>query len=99
VVGVVLLIALMIVMYLVDRFGPRRNQTRRTNVLRATEIPAAIATKKGVVLAIIVLALVGVFLGFYPKSYWLIIFYGILGYVGFLVPFVYRLTNRNKGPL
>jgi len=98
-VGVLLLVTLMIVMYLVDRFGPRRNQTRGTNVLRATEIPAAIATKRGVVLAIIALSLVGVFLGLYPKHHWLIIFYGILGYVGFLVPFVHRLTNRNKGPL
>ena len=98
-VGVLLLIALMIVMHLVDRFGPRRDQTRGTNVLHTTEIPAAIATKRGVVLAIIVLALVGVFLVVYPKHYWLIIFYGILGYVGFLVPFVHRLTNRNKGPL
>jgi hypothetical protein len=76
-VGVLLLFALFIVIYLVDRFGPRRNLTRGTNVLRAREIPAAIATRRGVGLAILDLALVGVLLALFPRHYWLIIFWGI----------------------
>jgi hypothetical protein len=96
--GVILLLALIIVMYLVDRFGPHRIQTRRANILRPAEMAAAIVTRKGIGLAILDLAFVGVLLAFYPQRYWLIIFYGILGYVGFLIPFFHRL-DRNKGPL
>ena len=62
------------------------------------EMAAAIATKKGIGLAILDLILVGPILAFYPKRYRLLIFYGILGYVGFLVPFFHRL-DRNDDPL
>jgi hypothetical protein len=96
--GVVLLLALMIIIYLVDRFGPQRIQTRRANILRPIEMPAAIVTRKGIGLAILDLAFAGVLLAFYPRHYWLIIFYAILSYVGFLIPFFHRL-DRNKDPL
>jgi hypothetical protein len=96
--GVILLLVLIVVLYLVDRYGPQRNQTRKTNTLRPVEIPAAIATRKGVALAILGLAFVGVLLAVYPTHYWLIIFYGILGYVGFLIPFYHRI-DRDRDPL
>jgi hypothetical protein len=96
--GVILLLVLIIVIYSIDRFGPQRIRTQRTNILRPMEMPAAIATRKGIGLAIFDLAFVGVLLGFYPRHHWLIIFYGILGYVGFLIPVFHRL-DRNKGHL
>jgi hypothetical protein len=94
--GVVLLLALIIVGYLVDRFGPQRSQTRRTNILRPRDVPAAIATRNGIGLAILVLAFVSVLLALYPRHYWLIIFYGIFGYVCFLIPFFHRF-DRTQG--
>jgi hypothetical protein len=91
--GFFLLLAVLVIAYLVDRFGPQRNVVRKTNILHPAEIPAAIATKRGLGLGIIDLAFVGVLLAFYPKHYWLIIFYGVLGYT-FLVAFAHRVINK-----
>jgi MFS family permease len=93
--GVLLLLALFVVAYLVDRFGPLRRRLSNPKTLRPMEIPAAIATKRGSLLALLVLVGVVVLCALYPKHYWLIVFWGILGYVGFLLPLAHRVNRHN----